>query len=256
VNLIRSEWIKLRTLRLNVVLIVVAFVFVFGILTLVGLFVPSSELEDGFGPRSGDIVTIVGVAGVLGGLLVSVVSVLSVTSEFGHGTIRPTLAATPNRVKVFGAKALLLAMIAGAVGLVTGLASYLVGFVLLSARGAEELELFDDDGTVAVLVGMPIFYVILAMFGYGLGLLIRSSPAAVAVTILWPIIIENVLQVALSIARIDDPIRFMPYLSSVALVVAEPEGYSNGRIGGGLYFGAVVIALVVVAIGINTKRDV
>ena len=256
IDLIRSEWFKLRTLRLNYVLLIIGFGFVLGIMVLVGVFVPSDDLEFGAGPSSGDIVTIVGVASVLSGLLVSVVGALSVTAEFGHGTIRPTLVATPSRAAVFGAKAIVLSALATVVGLLTGLVPYLAGYAILSARGAEELSLFDSDGTVAVLVGMPFFFVMLTLFGYGLGLLIRNSPATVATVILWPIIIENVFQTALAVGGVEEPVKFLPYLSAVALVVADPQDYANGRIGGGLYFGIVAIAVVVAGTMINTRRDV
>jgi ABC-2 type transport system permease protein len=254
-NLIRSEFFKLRTIRLNLVMIAVGVLFVVVVLALVGAFAKvDGEFESG--PTSADVVSIVGVASVLAGLLVSVVSVVSVTSEFGHGTIRPTLVATPNRVKVFAAKALVLAVVALVVGAVTGLVSYLVGFALLSSRGADELNLFDSDGTLSVLVGIPVFFLILSMFGYGLGLLIRNSPAAVAVAVLWPLVIETVMAAALGIAGVDDPTKFLPYQSAFALTVADADDFANGRVGGALYFGVVVAVLVVVATFINTRRDV
>jgi ABC-2 type transport system permease protein len=253
-NLIRSELLKLRTIRLNIVLMVVAIGFVVVIIAIVGTFWPSDELLAD-GPTSGDIAEVIGVSGVLAGLLVSVVSVLSVSAEFGHGTIRPTLVATPNRLKVFGAKALVLCVLAAIIGAATGLVSYLIGYGLLSARGAEDLKLFDSDGTVAVLIGMPIFFVLLSMFGFGLGLLIRNSPAAVAIAILWPIVIENVIALSVGIAGVDDPTTVLPYLGSVALVTPEAD-FANGRVGGALYFGAVVTVLVGVATFVNTRRDV
>jgi hypothetical protein len=78
----------------------------------------------------------------------------------------------------------------------------------------------------------------------------------VATVILWPIIIENVFQTALAIGGVEEPVKFLPYLSAVALVVADPQDYANGRIGGGLYFGIVAIAAVVAGTMINTRRDV
>jgi ABC-2 type transport system permease protein len=253
-NLMRSEFLKLRTIRLNVVLVAIGMIFVVVVLALVGAFAPTEE--DFIGPTSSDVVSIVGVASVLTGLLVSVVAVLSVSAEFGYGTIRPTLVATPNRVKVFAAKALVLAILAPVIGAITGVVAYLVGFGLLSARGAEDLKLFDSDGTVPVLVGLPVLFLILAMFGYALGLLIRSSPAAVALVILWPLIIETTVSVALSIAGVDDPTKLLPYQSAIALTVADADDFANGRVGGALYFGAIVVVLVAIAIFVNTRRDV
>ena len=252
IDLARSEFFKLRTVRLNVVLPLVGVAFVVVVIALVGVF---TNLDDTT-TTSGDLATIVGVASVLAGLLISVIGVLSISSEFAHGTIRPTLAATPNRTEVFGVKALVLLVVAAIVGLVTAIGSYLVGYAILTARGAEDLTLFASDGTCAVMIGIPLLFMMLTMFGFGLGLLVRSSPAAVAVAILWPILIENVIAIPLALSGVDEPIRYLPYQSALALTSADTDGFPNGRVGGGLYFGLVVIVLVAVAIFVNRRRDV
>ena len=253
-DLLRSEWFKLRTLRLNYVLVIIGLAFVVVITGLVGIF---AEVRDFRGNGSADVAEIVGVSAILAGLLMSVIGVLAISSEFGHGTIRPTLVATPSRPKVFVAKAIVLTVLAFVSGLVIGIVGYLVGFVLLSARGAEGLSLFDSDGTVTILlIGLPILFVLLTLFGYGLGLLIRNSPAAVTLAILWPILIETIIGTALAIGGVDEPGKFLPYQSALALVSSSSEGFSYGRVGGGLFFGIVVAVLVGAAIAINNKRDV
>lgn len=254
-DLLRSEWFKLRTLRLNYALLIIGFVFVVVITGLIGIF---AEVDRFTETTSGDLAEIVGVSAILAGLLLSVVGVLAISSEFGHGTIRPTLVATPSRSKVFIAKAIVLVVLAFVAGLVVGVVGYLIGFALLSARDAQGLSLFDSDGTLTVLlVGLPVLFVLLAMFGFGLGLLIRNSAAAVTLAILWPILIETIIGTALTIGGIDEPGKFLPYQSSLALVSAgEADGFAYGRVGGGVFFGVVVAALVTLAILVNTRRDV
>lgn len=253
-DLLRSEWFKLRTLRLNYVLLLVGFAFVVVITGLIGIF---ADLDGFSRAASSEVAEIVGVSTILAGLLISVVGVLAISAEFAHGTIRPTLVATPSRPKVFIAKAIVLAVLAFVSALVIGIVGYLVGFGLLSARGVEGLSLFDNDGTLTVLfIGLPVLFVLLTMFGYGLGLLLRSSPAAVTLAILWPILIETIIGTALAVAGVDEPGKFLPYQSALALVAIDAEGFAYGRVGGGLFFGAVVTVLVVVAIAVNNKRDV
>jgi ABC-2 type transport system permease protein len=252
-DLLRSEWFKLRTLRLNYVLVLIGTAFVVVITGLIGIF---ADVGDFTSTSSGDIAQIVGGTAILPGLLISVIGVLAISSEFAHGTIRPTLVATPSRPKVFLAKAIVLAVLAFVSALVIGLVAYLVGFVLLSARGADGLSLFAGDGTLTVLlIGLPVLFVLLVLFGYGLGLLIRNSPAAVSLAILWPILIESIIGGTLGVAGVDDPGKFLPYQSALVLVSADPEGFSYGRVGGGLFFGVVVTVLVAAAIAINNRRD-
>lgn len=254
-DLIRSELFKLRTLRMNFVLVILGFVFVVVIVGLVGIF---AEIDGFQSPDSAEVAEIVGVTAILPGLLMSVIGVLAISSEFGHGTIRPTLVATPSRSKVFLAKALVLAVLAFIWAFVVGVAGYLVGYVLLSARDAESLTLFDRDGTLSVLfVGLPILFVLLTLFGYGLGLLIRNSPAAVTLAILWPILIETIIGTALALGGVDEPGKFLPYQSSLALVsTGDADGFAYGRVGGGVFFGIVVVVLVAAAVFVNNRRDV
>lgn len=248
--LLRSEWLKLRTIPLHLVLWGIAAGFVFVITILVAVlngeprFFLSSDLGD-----------LVGGTSIVAGLLVSVVSALAITSEFAHGTIRPTLAATPARTKVFVAKALLLAAVALVIGFVILWVSYLSGLLVFNVRDGD-IGISGDDGTLAVLLGAPVLFVLLALFGYGLGLLLRSSPAAVSIAILWPLLVETVLAGVLAVSGVDDPVRYLPYQSAFALAVTDPDDLVNGRIGGGVFFGVVVVALVAIGIAVNNRRDV
>lgn len=249
-NLIRSEWLKLRTIPLHFVLWCIAAGFVFAITVLVAVLTGEPRLF-----FNSDLANLVGGTSIVAGLLVSVVSTLAITSEFAHGTIRPTLVATPARTKVWGAKALVLLVVGVVIGAVIVWVSYLVGLLILNLRGGD-VGVSGDDGSLAVLMGAPFLFGILAMFGYGLGLLCRNSPAAVAVAILWPLLIETVVGGVLGVAGVDDPVRYLPYQSAFALAVADPDELVNGRIGGGLFFAVVVAILVAVAVVVNNRRDV
>ncbi len=252
-DLLRSEWLKLRTLRVNFVLLLLGLAFVVVVTGLIAAFVPLDDAS----VTSAEVTEIVGISSILAGLLMSVVGVLAITSEFGHGTIRPTLVATPARTKVFVAKALVLAALAAVTAVVIGVAGYTVGYALLSARDSDGLSFLDGDGTMTVLfVGLPILFVLLTLFGYGLGLLIRLSPVAVTLVVLWPILIESIIGTAMALAGVDDPGRFLPYSAALVLVSPEGDGFSYSRVGGGVFFGLVVAVLVAVAIVVNDKRDV
>lgn len=249
-NLIRSEWLKLRTVPLHIILWCLAGGFVLVITVLVAVLNGDPRLFS-----NSDLADLVGGTSIVAGLLVSVVSALAITGEFAHGTIRPTLAATPARTKVFLAKAVVLSVVALLIGIVVMWGSYLVGLVIFDIRGGD-IGLSGSDGSLAVLVGTPFLFVILAMFGYGLGLVFRNSPAAVSVAILWPLLVETVLGGVLSVAGVDEPSRYLPYQSAFALAVTDPDGLVNGRVGGGVFFAVVVVVLVAAAIAVNNRRDV
>lgn len=249
-NTISSEWLKLRTVNLNVVLVAIAAGFVLIVTLLVALLNSGPEEFDG-----GDLAGLVGGTSVVSGFVLSVVAALSITSEFAHDTIRPTLAATPDRTRLFVAKAIVLSIVGFVVGLAVAVGSFLIGLVVLNSRGAS-VGISGDDGSLAVLIGIPIFFTILTMFGYGLGLLIRSTPAAVAIAILWPLLVETILRGVLSVAGVDEPDHFLPYQSGFALVAPEDSFEGWGRVGGGVFFAVTVGVLVTLAVVVNTRRDV
>ena len=46
---------------------------------------------------------------------------------------------------------------------------------------------------------------IVSLLGFGLGMMIRNTPAAVAVLILWPLVVENIVLAILSAAGVEQP---------------------------------------------------
>ena len=249
-DLLRSEFFKLRTVRLNVWLpfgAVLALVVVTG---LVGVLSSGVESTDG-----GDLMSVIGGFSVLVSMMIGVGTSLGVTGEFSHNTIRPTLAATPTRSSVFLAKAIVSAVFGLVVGTAAAVSSYLVGSILLNARGAD-VALSGADGSLAAFFGVIVLAVLLALFGYGLGLLLRSAPAAVSIIILWPLLIESILSGVLGVAGVEDPQRFLPYTSAFALVIPDPSDAPGGRIYGGVFFGLVSLGLVALGIVANQRRDV
>ncbi len=249
INLLRSEFFKLRTVRLNIWLPFGAVIGLVVITALVGLLTGEPERFDGR-----DLMSIVGGFSVLVAMMIGVGTSLGITSEFAHNTIRPTLAATPNRTRVFTAKAIVSVVFGLVVATVAAVLSYVVGSVLANSRGAD-VGLSGDDGTLATFVGIIVLGALLALFGYGLGLLLRNGPAAVSLIILWPLLIENIIGGVLSVAGVDDPFRFLPYTSAFALVIPNGDDAPGGRVTGALFFGAVSVALVIVGIVVNSRRD-
>jgi ABC-2 type transport system permease protein len=101
INLLRAESIKLRTVTMNWVLGTIAIAFPL-VVTLITAFVRGDD--DDF--TTDQLLEVLTGTSFITVLLVAVVAAASITSEFGFGTIRPTFAATPRRVRVITAKAL------------------------------------------------------------------------------------------------------------------------------------------------------
>jgi ABC-2 type transport system permease protein len=249
INTIRSEWIKLRTVRMNFVLFILAVAFPVVVSVLVAALASINDL------KVEDVVGLVTGSSVVTALLLGVVGAVSISAEFAHGTIRPTFAATPKRVRVLISKAVVIALFAAVAEALVVVFCYAVSSAIVSSRGAH-LSLSDQPEARSALIGIVVFAVIVSLLGFGIGMVIRNTPAAVAVLILWPLVVENIIMAILSAAGVDNPQKFLPYISGFGLGNPNaPTSESLSRVAGGLYFGAVTAVVAMAGALITARRD-
>jgi ABC-2 type transport system permease protein len=258
---IRSEWIKERTVRSNVVMAVVGIALPTLIAVLYGAF--ENYPNDG-----GNLDIVIG-TGLITSLLVASIGVTTITGEYQYNTIRPTFTATPARRRVLVAKAGVLAVSALVIQAVqVGLAWAAVRAVqALRGIDVERSEPFvsdfDDLGNtiepmlvrlepVKAIIGILVLGVLLSMFGLALGMLIHHTGGALAALFVWVFVIENLLFAILSVIGVDRPQHWLPYQASLSL--ADTTTSSESRLWGGLYFGAW-IAMLMIAGALRTERS-
>lgn len=261
INAIRSEWIKTLTIRMNTVLFIIAIAIP---LIICGL---TAALSDADSFAIDDIVSIVTGTSVITGMLLGVIGASSITGEFGFNTIRPTFAATPKRPTVLVAKAIVIVIMAAVAETAIVLVSYAMMRGIISGRGGtvrpftpftfntESTSTLVTFSTVPPMIGVVIFAILVSLLGYAIGLLIHNTPAAIAVLILWPLVLESIVVGILSVAGVDNAQKFMPYLSGINLGNPTNTGDTLGRVGGGLYFGAVTVGLLVFGGLLTNRRD-
>jgi ABC-2 type transport system permease protein len=248
---LRSEWIKIRSVRMNLVLCIIAGLFPLIVTVLTSALADESSLD------TTDLVGAVTGSSVITAMLLGVIGVVSIGGEFSHGTIRPTFAATPRRGRVMIAKGIITAATALVVETVVVGLSYGISSAIASSRGAT-VSLGDYPEARNGMIGIVVFAVIVALLGYGLGLLIRNMPSAIAVLILWPLVIENIIAGLLSLADVNRPFKWLPYLSGIQL--GNPEtGSGDGdflsRVPAGLYFGGVALGIIAIGSALTNRRD-
>ena len=249
INTIRSEWIKLRTVRMNFVLFVLAVAFPVVVSVLVASLASIDDL------KVDDVVGLVTGSSVVTALLLGVVGAVSISAEFAHGTIRPTFAATPKRMRVLISKAVVIALFAAVAEALVVVFCYAVSSAIVSSRGAH-LSLSDQTEARSALIGIVVFAVIVSLLGFGIGMVIRNTPAAVAVLILWPLVVENIIMAILSAAGVNNPQKYLPYISGFGLGNPNaPTSESLSRVAGGLYFGAVTAVVAMAGALITARRD-
>jgi ABC-2 type transport system permease protein len=250
-GVLRSEARKLGTVRstLWALLAVIAFNVVTA--ALLGALLPGHL-------NATQKATIDSVRVSLGGLhlsqiAVGLLGVLAVTSEYGSGMIRATLAAVPQRCLLLTAKALVLAATAAVTGIVACLAAYLVFQAFLPAGDAMRTTLA-GPGALRAVTGAGLYLTVLALLGFGLGAVFRSSAGAVAV--LFGLLFVPTLLTALLPSSWQDTLGpYLPMNAGDAVYTVRPEAHMlQPWAGFGVFclYAAAALAAAFVLIG---RRD-
>lgn len=180
---LRAEWIKIRTLRSLVGGLC-------GVLLATALFSAIAGL-DGEGEDFDPLFS--AFFGVSFGQIAAITfGAQAVSAEFQGGALRVSLAAVPDRLRWFAAKALAIAIPALTVGLVTGVVSLVVGKAALGTKASgltwsEELR---------GVVGCGIYLMLMALFAAGLTAVLRSGVATLSILIPFLLIVSFVVGTA------------------------------------------------------------
>lgn len=134
-RVIRSEWIKLRSLRSTALTLLTAVVLLVGLGLLFSWGEESHLAEQSPAERLRFDPTLTSQRGMfLAQLAVGVLGVLVVTGEYGTGMIRASLTAVPKRLPVLWAKALVFTAVAFIVMLVAAAAAFFGGQAILATQ--------------------------------------------------------------------------------------------------------------------------
>lgn len=173
-GVLRSEWLKLVTLRSTFWTTVVALVLAAGIALLAGAFLKAGPAGTG-----GDLVLVGSTASLsFVALVVGVLGVLSIGGEYATLQIRSSYTAVPRRWPALVAKA----VVVGAWSFVLGLVVTFGSFAILAGFfGAQGIEVSLDGDAVGALLGGASYLAIVGVFAVGLGALVRASAAGITI---------------------------------------------------------------------------
>jgi ABC-2 type transport system permease protein len=184
---LRSEWIKLWTIRSTWWTMLALVVLGAGLTTLIcwgnAEWLASPEADESPGSFITWGMMIAQVCAVI-------VGVLTVTSEYGTGMIRTTLAATPSRGRVMAAKAVVVTGLLLVVGTVTALLGYLGGNWFLDRKG---IGLPLEGDVLRSMYGSGLFLAGLGLFSLAVGFLVRHTAAAISIVLALVFVIGNMV---------------------------------------------------------------
>lgn len=195
VGILRSEWIKLRSLRSTVW----AYAVILLLQIAIGLLVISVTVGRNEGRNGVPLADIPGL-GILGAtagvlfaqLVVSVLGVLVISGEYSTGQIRSSFAAVPKRLPVLWAKAAVFFVVTFVVSFVGILIAYLVTAPILAGAGISS-NLFSSDVFVPLL-GAALFLSLIGVLAMGIGAILRSTAGGIAAALGLLLVVPVIFQ--------------------------------------------------------------
>lgn len=194
----------------------------------------------------------------LGMYVFMVLAALTVTTEYRFGTIRSTYLASPNRVTVLLAKTVLVVILGAVVGIFVSLAAfYLAKTLAKDPPSAFTLSTADDWRQVA---GHALLYAIAGVIAVAVGTLLRQTAGAVALLLLWPLLVEGLFGLIPTVGEKVGP--WLPFRSATTFVSPtrsegafqlDPSGPTPVQ--GLLVFLATAVVLWVIAAVVVNRRD-
>ncbi len=240
---LKSEWIKLSTIRSNGAILALT----------IALNAVVSWAVANFVTDEGELFVdkVFAFSTLFTTVFAAIAGILIFSSEAQHGTLAPTLTAQPARLVTATAKALVAALFGALLG-ATGLIAGLVG------ASASDIETGDASSILGTSLWATLFVALASVLGLGIGMIARHSTAAISGLLIWWLVVENLLNVFID-ARLA---RFLPFVAGNGLLQLDDPAASVGslsialtRTENALIFGGYAAVALVIGTVLLHRRD-
>jgi ABC-2 type transport system permease protein len=220
-GVIRSEWIKLRSLRSTWYSLLATVVIITGLGTLFSA-LRAHRFSQDLGPNGrvfGFDATQVSLRGVfLAQLAIGVLGVLVITGEYSTGMIRSSIAAVPHRQPVLIAKALVFAVMAFVVTFVAAFFAFIFGQQALASTHAQAS--LSTQHAVRAIFGAALYLTVIGLLAVGLGFLVRNTAGAIA-ALFGVVLVLPLLTNALPDPYSTDIAKYLPLNAGTQIMVTR-----------------------------------
>jgi ABC-2 type transport system permease protein len=242
--MIRSEFLKLRTIRSPWLLLAAGPVLVVAGVT--GLVQSGGNLHDP-AVQSKALSHV-----ALAALFTLIFGILAVAGEYRHGTVTDTFLSFPDRGRVVAAKLAAYGLVGAVAGLVFAAVALAVTAAWWAAKGGSFH--LSAVGSWRILIGGVAVNVAFAAIGVGVGALVRNLAAAIAAALAWIALVEGITGQLLGAGLA----RWLPFYASEALGRADMTGTAKllPQGGAGLVLAGYTALFAIAAVVTTLRRDV
>lgn len=211
-GIIRSEWVKLVTLRSTWWCLGLIALMTAGVPVLIALVLGLNGAGDSsvdYGSYNWTMSNTVVIGFTV--LIAAVLGCLVITGEYGTGMIRSSMAAAPGRISTVLAKALVIGLTVFVVGAVSLLIGALISGAILAGSGYT-ID-FADGRVWLALLGAAGYPALLAVFSVGVGAMLRNSAGSIATVLGLLLVVPTVLQLVAVLLQAQwafDVAEFLP----------------------------------------------
>jgi ABC-2 type transport system permease protein len=238
-----SEWTKLRSVRSTYWSMFATLVLGIGLSALIAwgnahAFAHNPSFQD----RIGFDATARSEAGViLAQLSLGVFAILVMTAEYGSGTIRTTLTATPQRGYVLAAKTLLVTSISLVTAFGIAFGAFFIGQAIFT--GDHINVTLSDPHVLRAVVGSALNIGVITLLAMGLATMIRQSAGAIT-ALVAVVFIVPIMSLLLPTDWQNDFSRYLPANAGRAITLVVPQSNALGPwVGFTVFLGWAVVAL-------------
>jgi ABC-type transport system involved in multi-copper enzyme maturation permease subunit len=176
-RILRSEWIKLRTLRSTWISYTVALIIAIGLSAAIS-FGHGHEVHQHPGEPVEAVAPALAASLLLGQLVVGVLGVMSITGEYATGMIRASASAVPKRTPFLLGKAVVFGLATAVVSLVMTFGAFFMGQLVLSQWHLDTT--LSSPGALRAVLAAAFYITVIGLIGLGLGFAIRNTGGAIA----------------------------------------------------------------------------
>jgi ABC-type transport system involved in multi-copper enzyme maturation permease subunit len=252
-SVVRSEWIKFRSVRSTVIGVIVTLFLTLGLGALVTILTRVHwNMVDPLQRATFDPVgtSLVGI--LFAQFAVGVIGSLFVTSEFSTGSIRTTLTAVPKRYELALGKLIVLVVSMFVVGEVASFATFSMGQAIFS--GVVPTASLSNSSVLRAVFFAGLYLTLLSVLAFSLGLLLRQSAACISVFVSILLIIP-IISLFLPTSWQNDMQRFFPSEMGHAMISTANVPHDFGATESLIVLVLYVVVLFAVGVSVFTRRD-
>lgn len=245
---LRSEWIKLATLRSTWWSIGIAAALTIGIAVLIAQAIEAP----GFDPIQAVVMPIQFTM-----LHAGIIGAISVTGEYSTGMIRSTLTANPVRGSVLAAKSVVLALFLFLSSVVIFTVAAVAVSLVVASRD-QSIDWSDPSASLLPILVSSLSMAVFALIGVSFGFILRSGAGAIAATVgvlfVLPIVASFFSMAGEAWAWVVDASAYLPVAAAQSAIMPSETAALDAPVAF-LTLGCWVVGGALVAWGVLRSRD-